>query len=487
MGSLSGSPAPHSASISSSVVPGPHPSQFSLIGATPLLALIAALIVFVFFRQAFVEVWQTGRFYDTDDAMRMVQVRDLLAGQGWYDLVAHRLNPPDGMLTHWSRIVDIPLAALVLFFSLFTDRHQAEILTRLAFPLLMHIAYFATLLALARRLTGDIGVVTTLFLAIFATITNVQFVPGRIDHHGPQILLLVLMAWMTVRLLLDGDRHAAWWLGAEIAVSFAISIENMPFIAALLAVIATAWACGLAPVQRTLRPLGFSLLVLVPVAFAATVPPTRYFDPVADAFGLSFVVLLMLGGAAAVAAGAIEIQARRLRWILLVAFGGICLATVVIAFPYLLHDPLTTVDPLVRRLWLSRVREARQLLPMLLQNPLGWIHYVAPLFCGVIAAGFAIYTSAGEKRWSWIAIAALIVVGSLGTFWQIRVITSVLPFVVIVGAWAVTALSEHLMRTGGRYIALKAILLATLFSSFTWETMARPLQANDPDRTPAGR
>src|ERR1700751_5814482 len=30
----------------------------------------------------------------TDDAMRLVEVRDLLAGQSWFDLTQHRLDPP---------------------------------------------------------------------------------------------------------------------------------------------------------------------------------------------------------------------------------------------------------------------------------------------------------------------------------------------------------------------------------------------------------
>ena len=46
---------------------------------------------------------------DPDDTLRMVQVRDLLAGQGWWDLHQYRVAPPQGMLMHWSRLVDAPL------------------------------------------------------------------------------------------------------------------------------------------------------------------------------------------------------------------------------------------------------------------------------------------------------------------------------------------------------------------------------------------
>jgi len=49
----------------------------------------------------------------TDDAMRLVEVRDLLAGQNWFDLTQYRLNPPGGVVSHWSRLIDLPLALLI--------------------------------------------------------------------------------------------------------------------------------------------------------------------------------------------------------------------------------------------------------------------------------------------------------------------------------------------------------------------------------------
>ena len=53
---------------------------------------------------------------DTDDNMRLMQVRAWLAGQGWFDLRNYRLNPPGGFDIHWSRLVDLPIAALILLF-----------------------------------------------------------------------------------------------------------------------------------------------------------------------------------------------------------------------------------------------------------------------------------------------------------------------------------------------------------------------------------
>src|SRR5690348_13799793 len=63
---------------------------------------------------------------DSDDVMRLVQVRDLIAGQGWFDLTQHRLGLEGGTPMHWSRLVDLPIAALILFFRLFLDPLAAE-------------------------------------------------------------------------------------------------------------------------------------------------------------------------------------------------------------------------------------------------------------------------------------------------------------------------------------------------------------------------
>src|SRR6266700_4270524 len=40
------------------------------------------------------------RLFDTDDAMRLVQVREFIDGRGWFDLYEPRLAPPAGYDTH---------------------------------------------------------------------------------------------------------------------------------------------------------------------------------------------------------------------------------------------------------------------------------------------------------------------------------------------------------------------------------------------------
>src|SRR5881398_3511122 len=73
----------------------------------------------------------------TDDAMRLVEVRDLIGGQGWFDMLQHRMDPPGGTSMHWSRLIDAPLAGLILLFKPLLGMHHAQALTLYFWPTLL--------------------------------------------------------------------------------------------------------------------------------------------------------------------------------------------------------------------------------------------------------------------------------------------------------------------------------------------------------------
>jgi hypothetical protein len=91
--------------------------------------LWAGLLAGMIFLSVVVVSLLRGRFGqpgpDGDDVMRLVQVRDLLAGQGWFDLHQYRLGPDGGTLMHWSRIPDIPIIVLTGLFDLFLPQDMA--------------------------------------------------------------------------------------------------------------------------------------------------------------------------------------------------------------------------------------------------------------------------------------------------------------------------------------------------------------------------
>ncbi|MFM9935180.1 MAG: hypothetical protein ACKVOL_03155, partial [Novosphingobium sp.] len=76
------------------------------------------------------------RFGDPDDALRLLQVRDLLAGQSWFDVHQYRIAAPEGVPMHWSRLVDIPIAAMILLLRPLLGTSAAELVTAVVVPLL---------------------------------------------------------------------------------------------------------------------------------------------------------------------------------------------------------------------------------------------------------------------------------------------------------------------------------------------------------------
>src|SRR5262249_36541324 len=135
---------------------------------------------------------------DNDDAMRLVEVRDLLAGQGWFDMVQYRLGLDGGTLMHWSRLIDLPLANLISFFRLFVASERAEALALTVWPLTLSLALMACMGIIGRRIGGLPGLHVSLGLTALAVVTASRFTPGSIDHTNAQLCLAALITAMLV-------------------------------------------------------------------------------------------------------------------------------------------------------------------------------------------------------------------------------------------------------------------------------------------------
>ena len=74
----------------------------------PRMAWLAVLVAVAMTIALYIQdsSWLPGAFGDTDDATRVVMVRELLAGRGWWDQHWLRLQPPVGVYMHWSRLLD---------------------------------------------------------------------------------------------------------------------------------------------------------------------------------------------------------------------------------------------------------------------------------------------------------------------------------------------------------------------------------------------
>lgn len=350
---------------------------------------------------------------DTDDNLRILQVRALIDGQGWYDLRQYRLNPPFGADVHWSRIVDLPIAGLKLALAPFVGGRVAEMAAVAIAPLLPMLVAMTALGAAARQLVDRKAFLIAIALIACGGSARGMWAPLRIDHHGWQLAALAVV----VTALADPRRgRGGAILGAATAFSFAIGLEMLPYlaIAGAITVLRWVWDGGEA---RRLAAYGASLAGGCALGFLLFASYANR-APVCDALSPVWLSAMAMAGAIAVALAASNPQSRALRLGLAAAGGAALAAAFAITWPHCLGR-LEGSSPELERLWLSKVREAMplyrhgaQTTALVATLPVaGLIGYVLML---------VVHRRDPERLIAWLAVALPAVAAAALLLWQTR-------------------------------------------------------------------
>ncbi len=290
-----------------------------------------------------------GVLPDSDDMVRMAQVRDWLGGQSFTDLSQHRLGIGGSGTLHWSRLGDFGIVAWLVALRPLIGAAQAEIWAAILWPLCL----FALALMASARIALHLGArhhaTLAIMIAAFAFPAITMFVPGRIDHHGLQIVLTLVLvdAVLAQRGLI---------MGVTAAAMLALGLETAPFV-----LVAMVWlALDTAARPQTRAPcaqfggaLGIATLIWYAVA-RTDVWPTGWcdgFTPASFAATLVaaswFVLIAAVPPARRFIAGAVlTALALPVLW----QHSAVCVT-----------GPYGPVDPVMARLWLAHVEEARPL------------------------------------------------------------------------------------------------------------------------------
>ncbi len=349
---------------------------------------------------------------DTDDNMRLMQVRAWLGGQGWYDLRQYRMNPPAGFDIHWSRIVDLPIAGLILFFRLFTSNSWAERLACGIAPLLPLSIAMLGIGATVRRLIHPLAWPLAILFLVGATATMLMYMPERIDHHGWQLAMLSL----TLAGLCDPRaRRGGALVGIASAVSLSIGLELLPYAAMAGAIIALRWVWDRAEAPRlavyalTLgggSTLGFALFASNANQAMRCDALTPVWLSVMIAAGMLLFLLARFGPAS-----------RGVRLALAVAAGAAIVIGFALMFPQCLARP-EGVSPELQRNWLNNVREAK---PIYKHSWRTGVAIATLPVIGLLGALFAAWRA--RRRPSaigWVAVALFTTFAVLMLLWQVR-------------------------------------------------------------------
>jgi len=303
----------------------------------------------------------TGIGWDPDDQLRMVQLRDWLGGQSWFDTTQYRIGEPDSQPMHWPRWIELPLAVVVLALAPVFGAAAAETAAMVIVPLVT----LGLAMWLVMKISGTVFDRTIAILAAALTATAVPIVaqirPMRVDHHGWQIVLALTALWT---MYWPEKRKAGIALGAALALWLSISLEGLPLSAAFIVLLVWRWVVQTEEGVRLFWTLSSFLIA----SFLLYLGSQGGFDAAinyCDALSPAHLLACTVG--AAVMLPAIKFLPANIifRLASLVIAGTAALAVLYSLAPQCIGGAFNTMDPIVRDYWLVNVLEG---LPIWYQN-----------------------------------------------------------------------------------------------------------------------
>jgi hypothetical protein len=364
------------------------------------VAAMAAILMFMM-AKSLAQSWDAilqSNYPNTDDALRLAQIRDWMAGQSWFDTRQMRISPPQGGDIHWSRLVDVPIAAFLWLLTPLFGPELAEKIVLASYPLLIFSSLIILITITFRRHFGAGVAVFSAALAPLSLAIAMQYAPMRIDHHSVQILLAAISLTLALR---PASLRQASGMGCVLALYLSISFEALPYV--VLFGLLWVWRVWKNPVKASWANMA-AYAASFTLASALFLTVTRGFSAVSASY-CDAMSLPWLAAAAAVsailcmAASLRHPPARALTILTVLAIAaGIAILAITLINPACLAGPFAKIDPLVRDHWLNNVLEGR---PVWDQSPDIWVHVWAPIVIGLAGTIFALRYGPETQKSGW--------------------------------------------------------------------------------------
>jgi len=407
-------------------------------------------------------IWTSGSMpllADTDDAMRLTTVNDLLAGQAWWDHIQHRLNAPYGAEIHWSHLVDAAEGGVILLLKPFAGG-MAETIAVYVWPLLLLLALLTLCARLTFRLAGRDAILPAVILPITSLALIPEFSPGRIDHHSIQILLMLLTAWGVIETI-ERPRFAVL-AGIAAALQLAIGIEGLGAVIAAVLAIALIWV--MRPERASaMRGFGISFALGTIAVLINQYPPSRWFEPACDEISIVYTAFAVGVGVVLTVLSALPL-AGRAPWQRLTV-GGVLAAILAVAlaktFPLCLAGPYAGLDPWLVTNWLNQITEAKSLMVSLKESLPMTVGVALPPILGLIVIGFRVWRGERQNRGEWLILGLFLALSLVVMFAQIRGGRLAMPLALPPAAWLiVTARRSYL--SGNKLVGAVGLIASWL-------------------------
>ncbi|MDR3450574.1 MAG: hypothetical protein P4M15_12680 [Alphaproteobacteria bacterium] len=407
-----------------------------------------------------------GRFVDPDDTMYAVQSAELLDGQGWYDRVEHRMNPPanssvGGTPFHFTRLMELPYAATLAVLTPLLGRENGVIAMTAVWPPVFLLGMLLLFRKQARLFVPKAWATLAAFIGLTAQGLLFDFMPGHIDHHG-FVALLIEACLVLFLLVLTSPRRIPYaaTAGALMALALVIGLETLPWLLAFTTFLGV-WAS----LRRERAAAGVAYAGAMLGTGIVLLPTYRldFFTLDLTAYSIVYVALLfgifMCLGAIWLLRHNPDRVARMTMGAIFAALAGIVFLS---CFPDLLQGPYGAVDARLMQFMLPNTKEAMPLVYRV--NPL--LIAVSFLPFPLAALGVCLWQMEHTRqrtRTAWLLITLMHALGLiLALFYQSRYVPYSQMFGVIPLAWLLWQLARRAPPWRAYAYAAVPVLFAAL-------------------------
>lgn len=441
-----------------------------LLLAHPFRSVLALSVLIVVLKAAVDGVQMHGSFAgrDNDDIMRLLTVRDWIAGQGWYDVVQYRLLPPEGVPLHWSRYIDVGIAAIIVPFSWFLPMETAEQIAAILWPTLILLLTIFVIGFGTQRVFGKLPACFAVLCVTFWPLTaSLHAAPGNLDHHNVQLLMMTLLAFAVIW----PSRPVAAGVTGGIAAAFslAIGLESLPFIVGGgFAFLMRALFVGTPMSRRLLVVFCITLFVASVLLMMGQTAPSRWAAPVCDQLGTPTLSLVAIAAIACIA----PMAARPWLTSTAMQLGATIVLTAIgvgIAWPLLsgcLDGPYGDLPVALQDIISGQITEAKPGLAYFQSHPGPALIFTLPVIVSLFLGAFLWAKSEHAHRAQ--ALGLLLILGFVGfamVFVQMRTVIMTAAVVPIIGGVVVAYFLEEYLQRRNLAQGLIAISVAALITS----------------------
>lgn len=367
---------------------------------------------------------------DNDSQVRLVEVRDLLAGQGWFDLHQYRLGVAEGTSMHWSRLVDAPIALIIWLTTLVTgSQATGETVALILWPALTFIAALYVLLRAVRRFAGTEAMIPAVVIGGFTLYRIGIFSPGALDHHNVELALTLAILTFLLESI-DRPKLAAL-AGVAATLALSIGMETAGYVA-FAGIAVSGWFLFKGEkAWRQTAAFGAGFAGTALVTLLLTRSPSQWLSVECDAYSVAqFAVAVVAGAGIAGIAGSKTARSSMPRRLVALAVLGVVLgALLVTAFPQCLAAPYSDVEPRLRDYWMSSITEAQPIWSMVRAMPIAAANYYPVIIVAVACLGWQMYRN-GSRLEDGLVVAFLLP-AALVSFYQLRGANFALGFSVV--------------------------------------------------------